>query len=124
MKKPSLFKVQKLFSASSDKKCGTIFKVAPAIKSPPPLPPKWYFSNSSLPLATGLQAQNWLQNVSTRYLASTDTPSAARASPLKEGTRREKWSAYLQINRTKINILNINVLQINGSLHQEKFVEI
>ncbi len=30
-------------------------------------------------------------------------------------------SAYLQINRTKINVLNINVLQINGSLHQQKF---
>jgi hypothetical protein len=33
-------------------------------------------------------------------------------------------SAYLQINRTKINVLNINVLQINGSLHQQKFVEV
>jgi hypothetical protein len=33
-------------------------------------------------------------------------------------------SAYLQINRTKINVPNINVLQINGSLHQQKFVEV
>ncbi len=30
-------------------------------------------------------------------------------------------TAYLQINRTKINVLNINVLQINGSLDQQKF---
>jgi hypothetical protein len=36
----------------------------------------------------------------------------------------EVMSAYLQINRTKINGLNINVLQINGSLHQQKFVEV
>jgi hypothetical protein len=33
-------------------------------------------------------------------------------------------SAYLQINRTKINVPNINVLQINGSLHQQKLVEV
>jgi hypothetical protein len=33
-------------------------------------------------------------------------------------------SAYLQINRTKINVLNINVLQINGSLNQQKIVEV
>jgi hypothetical protein len=33
-------------------------------------------------------------------------------------------SAYLQINRTKINVPNINVLQINGSLDQQKFVEV
>jgi hypothetical protein len=33
-------------------------------------------------------------------------------------------SAYLQINRTKINVSNINVLQINGSLHQQKLVEV
>jgi hypothetical protein len=32
-------------------------------------------------------------------------------------------SAYQQINRTKINVPNINVLQINGSLHQQKLVE-
>jgi hypothetical protein len=33
-------------------------------------------------------------------------------------------SAYLQINRTKINVPNINVLRINGSLHQQKLVEV
>jgi hypothetical protein len=33
-------------------------------------------------------------------------------------------SAYLQINRTKINVPNINVLQINGSIHQQKFLEV
>jgi hypothetical protein len=38
--------------------------------------------------------------------------------------RRGEMSAYLQINRTKINVPNINVLQINGSLDQQKFVEV
>jgi hypothetical protein len=35
-----------------------------------------------------------------------------------------KESAYLQINRTMINVLNMNVLQTNGSPHQQKFVEV
>ncbi len=48
-----------------------------------------------------------------------------RIGPLMSShTRVSTQSAYLQINRTKINGLNINVLQINGSLHQQKFVEV
>jgi hypothetical protein len=56
--------------------------------------------------------------------SNTYLPQAAKGSFPSPWVKGHHWSAYLQINRTKINVPNINVLQINGSLDQQKFVEV